>query len=376
MPIQRLKSARRVVVKVGSNVLTAADGLNMAAVASLSSQISALIDRGLEVLFVSSGAMASGLRKLGLTKRPDEIPKRQAIAAVGQSGLMNAYENAFAKHAKRVAQILLTSDDLSNRKRYLNARNTLNTLLEWKVVPIINENDTIMVEEIKLGDNDNLAAMIALLMDADFLISLTDIDGLYTKDPRTQPDARLIPHVSVYNKEIELYASDIPGALGRGGMLSKIKAAKKVNAAGVPMIIAKGDKPDILLKLFSGEAHGTYFEPRRKKLNRRKCWIAYTLTPKGALTIDSGAEQAVHHRGKSLLPSGIVSVTGDFREGAPVAIRNSSDETIGVGLVNYSAADIRAIQGMKTQQIKARLGGKPYDEVIHRDNLVITAGDE
>ena len=289
---------------------------------------------------------------------------------------MNAYENAFAEHAKRVAQILLTSDDLSNRKRYLNARNTLNTLLEWKVVPIINENDTIMVEEIKLGDNDNLAAMIALLMDADFLISLTDIDGLYTKDPRTQPDARLIPHVSVYNKEIELYASDIPGALGRGGMLSKIKAAKKVNAAGVPMIIAKGDKPDILLKLFSGEAHGTYFEPRRKKLNRRKCWIAYTLTPKGALTIDSGAEQAVHHRGKSLLPSGIVSVTGDFREGAPVAIRNSSDETIGVGLVNYSAADIRAIQGMKTQQIKARLGGKPYDEVIHRNNLVITAGDE
>ena len=372
MPIQRLKSAKRVVVKVGSNVLTAASGLNLDAVASLSAQISDLIDRGLEVLFVSSGAMASGLRKMGLAHRPEEIPKRQAIAAVGQSGLMNAYETAFARHDKRVAQILMTSEDLNNRKRYLNARNTLNTLLEWRVVPIINENDTIMVEEIKLGDNDNLAAMITLLMDADFLISLTDIDGLYTKDPRTMPDAQLIPHVSAYKKKIEAYASDIPGALGRGGMLSKIKAAKKVNAAGVPMIIAKGDKPDILLKLFSGEAHGTYFEPRKKKLNRRKCWIAYTLTPKGKIVVDAGAEVAVVHRGKSLLPTGVTAVEGEFKVGAPVAILNSEGDTIGIGLVNYSSVDIRAIKGMKTSQIKDCLGDKPYDEVIHRDNLVIT----
>ena len=372
MPIQRLKSAKRVVVKVGSNVLTAASGLNLDAVASLSAQISDLIDRGLEVLFVSSGAMASGLRKMGLAHRPEEIPKRQAIAAVGQSGLMNAYETAFARHDKRVAQILMTSEDLNNRKRYLNARNTLNTLLEWRVVPIINENDTIMVEEIKLGDNDNLAAMITLLMDADFLISLTDIDGLYTKDPRTMPDAQLIPHVSAYKKKIEAYASDIPGALGRGGMLSKIKAAKKVNAAGVPMIIAKGDKPDILLKLFSGEAHGTYFEPRKKKLNRRKCWIAYTLTPKGKIVVDAGAEVAVVHRGKSLLPTGVTAVEGEFKVGAPVAILNSEGDTIGIGLVNYSSVDIRAIKGMKTTQIKDCLGDKPYDEVIHRDNLVIT----
>ena len=372
MPIQRLKSAKRVVVKVGSNVLTAASGLNLDAVASLSAQISDLIDRGLEVLFVSSGAMASGLRKMGLAHRPEEIPKRQAIAAVGQSGLMNAYETAFARHDKRVAQILMTSEDLNNRKRYLNARNTLNTLLEWRVVPIINENDTIMVEEIKLGDNDNLAAMITLLMDADFLISLTDIDGLYTKDPRTMPDAQLIPHVSAYKKKIEAYASDIPGALGRGGMLSKIKAAKKVNAAGVPMIIAKGDKPDILLKLFSGEAHGTYFEPRKKKLNRRKCWIAYTLTPKGKIVVDAGAEVAVVHRGKSLLPTGVTAVEGEFKVGAPVAILNWEGDTIGIGLVNYSSVDIRAIKGMKTTQIKDCLGDKPYDEVIHRDNLVIT----
>jgi glutamate 5-kinase len=372
MPTSRLKSAKRIVVKVGSSVLTARRGLNIEIVDALSTQISTMMDRGLEVLFVSSGAMASGLRKLGLNRRPDEIPKRQAIAAVGQSGLMKAYETAFAKHNKRVAQILLTSEDLNNRKRYLNARNTLNTLLEWKVVPIINENDTVMVEEIKLGDNDNLAVMIALLMDADFLINLTDIEGLYTKDPRTRSDAELISRVDVFKRKIEHIASHIPGALGRGGMLSKIKAAKKVTAAGVPMVIAKGIKPDILLRLFSGEAHGTYFAPRAKKLNRRKCWIAYTLTPKGSLILDAGAEQALLHHGKSLLPSGIIDVEGEFGQGAPAAIKNQDQKEIGIGLVNYSAADIRIIKGLKTNQIKARLGDKPYDEVIHRDNLVIT----
>jgi glutamate 5-kinase len=339
---------------------------------ALSTQISGLIDRGLEVLFVSSGAMAAGLRKLGLDRRPEEIPKRQAIAAVGQSGLMNAYEAAFGLHGKRVAQILLTGEDLNNRKRYLNARNTLNTLLDWKVVPIINENDTVMVEEIKLGDNDNLAVMITLLMDADFMINLTDIDGLYTKDPRTQPDAELIPRVNSFKKKIEQFAGDIPGALGRGGMLSKIKAARKVTAAGVPMIIAQGTKPDILLRLFSGEAHGTYFAPQEKKMKRRKCWIAYSLTPKGSLILDAGAEQALLHNGKSLLPSGIVDVEGEFNEGAPASLRNLDRKEIGIGLVNYSAADIRVIKGLQTNQIKDLLGGKPYDEVIHRDNMVIT----
>jgi glutamate 5-kinase len=372
MPIQRLRSAKRIVVKVGSNVLSAPGGLNLDAVAALSKQISALMDSGLEVLFVSSGAVAAGMRKLGLTKRPEEIPKRQAIAAVGQTGLMNAYEAAFGDHNKRVAQILLTGEDLNNRKRYLNARNTLNTLLSWKVVPIINENDTVMVEEIKLGDNDNLSAMITLLMDADFLINLTDIDGLYTKDPRTNADARMIPRVESIKKEIEQFASHIPGALGRGGMLSKIKAAKKVTAAGVPMIIARGTNPDILPRLFAGESQGTYFAPQNKKLNSRKCWIAYTLTPKGSLLLDAGAARAVLRLGKSLLPSGIVGVEGEFGVGAPAAILNQEGTSIGIGLVNYSAADIRAIMGLNTCQIKEQLGAKPYDEVIHRDNLVIT----
>jgi glutamate 5-kinase len=372
MPIQRLKSAKRIVVKVGSNVLSAPGGLNLDAVAALSSQISTLMNEGLEVLFVSSGAVAAGLRKLGMSKRPEEVPKRQAIAAVGQTGLMNAYEAAFGDHNKRVAQILLTGEDLNNRKRYLNARNALNTLLSWKVVPIINENDTVMVEEIKVGDNDNLSAMITLLMDADFLINLTDIEGLYTKDPRTHTDAEMIPRVESIKKGIEQFASHIPGALGRGGMLSKIKAAKKVTAAGVPMIIARGTKPDILPRLFAGESHGTYFAPQNKKLNSRKCWIAYTLTPKGSLLLDAGAAQALLRLGKSLLPSGIVGVEGEFGVGAPAAILNQEGTGIGIGLVNYSAADIRAIMGLNTCQIKERLGAKPYDEVIHRDNLVIT----
>lgn len=372
MPSQRLKTAKRIVIKIGSNVLTSKNSLNIGVIESISGQICALLDKGLEVILVSSGAMAAGLRKMGMDRRPDEIPKRQAIAAIGQSGLMLAYEEAFGRHGKKVAQILLTSEDLNNRKRYLNARNTLLTLLGWRVVPIINENDTIMIEEIKLGDNDNLAAMITLLMDADFMINLTDIDGLFNKDPRTYADARLIREVTVFKKELEMFASNIPGALGTGGMLSKIKAAKKVTSAGVPMIITKGDRPDILLKLISGESHGTYFIPQNKKLARRKCWIAYTLTPKGSIIVDPGAACALLQNGKSLLPSGIVAVEGDFGVGAAVSFKNQQMEVLGMGLVNYSSDDIRCIMGLKTSQIKDRLGARTYDEVIHRDNLVIT----
>ena len=371
MPTTRLKNAKRVVVKVGSNVLTARNDLNTAVIESISNQICRLIDNGLEVLVVSSGAMAAGLRKMALKQRPDQIPQRQAIAAVGQSGLMNAYEKAFGRYDKKVAQILLTSEDLNNRERYLNARNALYALLAWKVVPIINENDTVKVEEIKLGDNDNLSAMIALLMDADFLINLTDIDGLYNMDPRTHKEARLITQVTVFKKELEAYAGDIPGTLGTGGMLSKIRAAQKVTAAGVPMIITAGHKPDILIRLFAGERHGTYFVPKDKKLARRKCWIAYTLKPKGALVIDDGAASAILKNGKSLLPSGILAVEGEFGVGAAVAFKNRQQH-LGIGLVNYTATEIRAIMGLRTNQIKAKLGSKPYDEVIHRDNLVIT----
>jgi glutamate 5-kinase len=293
-----LNNVKRVVVKVGSNVLTEDHGLNLRAIRSISRQICRLIDDEIEIILVSSGAMASGIRKVGLDKRPDEIPKRQAIAAVGQAGLIMAYEKAFVRYHKKVAQILLTGDDLNNRKRYLNARNTLRMLLSWQVVPIINENDTVMTEEIQFGDNDNLAAMITLLMDADILVNLTDIDGLYTKDPRTSPDADFIPLVSTIGEDIKKIAGDIPGALGTGGMLSKINAAKKVTAAGIPMVIANGGKPDVLKKLFSGKDVGTFFTPKKKKLKSRKCWIAFTLKPKGVIRIDDGAAEAIVNRGK------------------------------------------------------------------------------
>jgi len=366
-------SARRVVVKVGSNVLTEDHGLNLKAIRSISRQICRLIDSGIEIILISSGAMASGIRKVGLDKRPDEIPKRQAIAAVGQAGLIMEYEKAFARYHKKVAQILLTGDDLNNRKRYLNARNTLCMLLSWQVVPIINENDTVMIEEIQFGDNDNLAAMITLLMDADILVNLTDIDGLFTKDPRINSDADFIPMVSTIGEDIKKIASDIPGALGTGGMLSKLNAAKKVTAAGIPMVIANGGRPDVLKKLFSGKDVGTFFTPKKKKLKSRKCWIAFTLKPKGVIRIDDGAAEAILNRGKSLLPSGIVSVEGEFSVGAPVEFRKTDDETLGTGLVNYSSIDIRKIMGLKSSQIKNRLGHKPYDDVIHRDNLAVTA---
>ncbi|MBW1956926.1 MAG: glutamate 5-kinase [Deltaproteobacteria bacterium] len=369
-------NARRVVVKVGSNVLTEDQGLNLKAIRSISGQICGLIDGGREVILVSSGAMASGVKKIGLDKRPDEIPKRQAVAAVGQAGLIMEYEKAFARDHKQVAQILLTGDDLNNRQRYLNARNAILMLLSWHVVPIVNENDTVMIEEIQFGDNDNLAAMITLLLDADILINLTDIDGLYTKDPRANPDASLIPVVSTISKDIIRFAGEIPGALGTGGMLSKIRAARKVTAAGIPMVIANGNRPDILKKLFSDQEPGTFFVPKTKKLKSRKCWIAFTLKPKGILMVDDGAAAAIMKRGKSLLPSGIVGVEGDFGVGAPVEFKKGDRETLGTGLVNYSSTDIRKIMGLKSSQIKERLGYKLYDDVIHRDNLAITAQND
>ena len=373
---QPFENARRVVVKVGSNVLTAPYGLNLKAMRAIAQQICGLMENGLETILVSSGAMASGLKKIGIERRPDDLPRRQAVAAVGQAGLIREYEKAFQRYGRQVAQILLTSEDLTSRKRYLNARNTLNTLLEWRIVPIVNENDTVSVEEIKLGDNDNLAAMITLLMDADILILLSDIDGLFTKDPRTYADAELIPAVTVITKDTEKAAGSIPGPLGTGGMISKLNAARKVNSAGVPMVIAKGDKPHILTRLLKGEAHGTYFVPRREKLTRRKCWIAFSLKPKGCLMIDAGAEAALTQNGKSLLSSGVIDVRGDFAVGAAVNFQGPNGETIGTGLVNYSAADIRKIMGLKSQYIQQVLGHKPYDEVIHRDNLVITSIDE
>ncbi len=372
MKNQDLSHVRRIVVKLGSNVITAENSLNVPVMESISRQISTLMDQGLEVILVSSGAMAAGIRKMGLPRRPAEIPKRQAISAIGQSEVMNTYETTFDRFGKKVAQILLTSEDLNNRTRYLNARNTLNTLMGWNVVPIINENDTITIDDIKLGDNDNLAAMIGLLMDADLVFILTDIEGLYDKDPRRFPDATLIEQVTSFTSTIDSYANSIPGTLGTGGMSSKIQAAKKLSSSGIPMVIAKGDAPDVLLRLFeNSNALGTYFAPKEKKLSSRKCWILHTLKPLGTLILDQGACQAVMKNGKSLLPSGIVEVQGNFGPGAAVSLQEKDSPPFAVGLVNYSSKDIELIKGLQSSQVASCLGNLDYDEVIHRDNLVI-----
>ena len=367
---------RRAVIKVGSGVLTHDQGLNDRVIRHLAREVSMLMDQGRQVILVSSGAIASGMKKVGMAERPTDIPHKQAVAAIGQSRLMLEYEKSFARHQKRVAQILLTRDDLCNRRRYLNARNTINVLLDWKIVPVVNENDTVVVEELKFGDNDNLSGMITHLMDAQILVNLTDIDGLYDKNPAVHKDAVLIPLVSTINRAMEKAACDIPGAFGIGGMSSKIQTAKKVTTSGIPMVIASGLKTNILKSLFEGRDVGTLFLPRREKMGSRKCWIAFTLKAKGTVKVDRGAARAIRKDGRSLLPIGILDVEGDFGVGAAVSCVDPDGVAFATGLVNYKAPEIRKLIGVKTNQIEQRLGYKHYDEVIHRDNLVITLDDK
>ncbi|MCP4719699.1 MAG: glutamate 5-kinase [Desulfobacteraceae bacterium] len=371
-----LSAGKRIVVKVGSGVLTKDNRLNIEIINGITDQICALYDKGIQVILVSSGAMAAGVTKLGLPCRPSETPKRQAVSAIGQADLIKEWEKALEHCGRKVAQVLLTRGDLCDRVRYLNARNTINTLLEWNVLPIINENDTVAVKSLQFGDNDNLGAMITLLLGADLMINLTDIGGLYDKDPRVHGDAQLLSQVASMGKNIEAMAGKIAGPLGTGGMGSKITAAKKLTAAGIPMIIASGLTPNILINIFNNDYIGTYFVPQKKKRNSRKNWIGLTLQAKGKITIDAGAQKAVLNQGKSLLPSGITRVEDYFNIGDPVEFLNEDKKLLGMGLVNYNAADILKIMGCKTSQIKARLGFRSYDEVIHRDNLVITADPE
>ncbi|UCG13890.1 MAG: glutamate 5-kinase [Deltaproteobacteria bacterium] len=363
--------SQRVVIKVGSSVLTGRQGLDLGIVNRLCDEVSMLKEEGRQVVIVSSGAIASGIRKVGLTEGPKTIPQKQAAAAVGQGSLIQAYEDAFGHYNLKVAQILLTSDDLTNRRRYLNARHTLQTLLDWGIIPVVNENDTVVVEEIKFGDNDNLSVLIAQLTDADLLIILTDMDGLYDCDPRQNEDATVIPLVRSIDRKVEACASDRPGTFGTGGMTSKLLAAKKVTVTGVPMIIGNGRKRYILKRIFDGEEVGTLFLPAKRRLSGKKQWIAHTLKPHGDLLLDHGASEALRHRGKSLLPTGIKGVRGEFGVGAPVRCLSIEGEEIGIGLVNYSAAEIEKIKGVRSYMIEEILGYKHSDEVIHRDNFVL-----
>lgn len=366
-----LKGIKKIVIKIGSAVLTDNGVLHHPTIIRLAEDIAFLRKKGYQTVIVSSGAIASGVGKLGLSRKPDTIPRKQAVAAIGQGSLMYAYEEAFNPHQLLVAQILLTREDLTNRQRYLNAHNTLITLLEWGIIPIINENDTVAVDEIKFGDNDNLSALIAHLVESDLLIVLTDTDGLYDRDPRDDPRARLIPVVEEVNDTVVEYTSKFSGQWGLGGMRSKIMAARKVTAGGIAVIVASGREEGVLQEIVKGKPLGTLFLPQKPTLSRKKHWIAFTLKHKGDIVVDEGAKKAVLEKGKSLLPSGVIEVKGRFGIGACVRLVDQKACVIGKGLVNYSSSDIIKIRGLKTSEIEERLEFKQSDEVIHRDNMVI-----
>jgi len=369
---RQLGRVRRLVVKVGTGLITQPKlGPDPDRIAALAGEIAA-VREGREVVLVTSGAIATGMARLTLAERPRSIPEKQAAAAVGQSALMWHYEHAFKRHGLPVGQVLLTAHDISDRARYLNARNTLLALLRFGVLPVVNENDTVAVEEIKVGDNDNLSALVASLIDADLLVVLTDVDGLYTSDPEKDATATKIDTVDTITEEIERLVWRGTGKGSVGGMATKLQAAQKAAAAGVPMVIASGRKQGVLARILKGEPVGTYFAPKADRLGARKRWIAFAVSPQGRLTVDAGALEALTHRGKSLLPSGVVKVDGDFAAGEVVGLAGDGDgREFARGLVNFDADELRKIQGAKTREIVQRLGYKSVDEVIHRDNLVL-----
>jgi glutamate 5-kinase len=367
-----LNGIRRVVIKIGSTVLTTKAGLDEESFLRLARDISHLIKRGYEVIIVSSGAIAVGMKKLGLKNKPVAIPEKQATAAIGQPALMQYYEKSFSRFKNRVAQILLTRADLANRTRFLNAKNTIFTLLRHKVVPIINENDTVFVEEIKLGDNDNLSAMVTTLAEADLLILLTDIDGFYRCNPKDMPaDSKPISIVKKIDSDVEKCALDTSSTEGTGGMITKIQAAKKTAHHGAATIIANGKAPNVLRDIFDGADIGTVFMRMKDRIKGRKHWIAYTLKPHGRLTIDDGGVRAIVEKKKSLLPSGVLNVSGKFAAGSSVSLVTQSDDEFARGLANYNSDELELIKGLNTKDITKVLGYKYFDEVIHRDDLIV-----
>lgn len=362
---------KTIVIKIGSNIL--ADpraGLNTERISSLAHDISKLQDKKFDVVLVSSGAIAAGMKKLALKKKPGDIKLKQAAAAVGQSSLMWAYEKSFADYEKKVAQILLTRDDFADRKRYINAKNTLISLLGYGIIPIVNENDTVSTDEIKFGDNDHLASLVANLIEAEKLVILSDVEGLYTDDPRLNDEAKIIAYVEEISPAIERQARGSGTLLGTGGMYSKIIAAKRAVSYGITVHIISGKKKGLLGQLFAGNACGTTFHPK-KKLSSRKGWIAYGSRSRGSLIVDRGAVKALVDHGKSLLPTGILAVEGHFDIGDAISCMDPEKNRIAKGLTNYSSSELQKIKGRKTSEIEAILGYKYSDEAIHRNNLVL-----
>ena len=361
------------VVKVGTNVLADGEGkLDQGRIRALAEQIGRVRTLGWQVVLVSSGAIGAGVGKLQLKKRPTDLPHLQACAAVGQSALMQLYLEAFAVHGILPAQILLTASDFDHRVRYLNVRHTIHTLFEYSCIPIINENDTVSVAEIKFGDNDQLAAMVANLLQAKLLVLLTNVDGLYTADPRSDPSAQLVLTVPSIDSSITGLAGATRSDLGTGGMKSKLKAARIATAAGCSVIMANGSSDGVLDTLFAGREVGTLFQACGEHLPAWKRWLGFTAQPKGVLTVDAGAEKAIVQLGRSLLPVGVKRVDGEFGKGDPISICGESGREIARGLTNYHAQDTRQYAGLQTEQIAQQFGKIPYVEIVHRDNLALT----
>ena len=367
-----IKKSKRCVIKIGSALLTNdGAGLNMAGIATWVEQISTLRKSGVEIVLVSSGAVAEGMCRLGIKKRPESLHELQAAAAVGQMGLIQSYESEFSKYDLHTAQILLTHDDLSNRQRYLNARNTVRSLLDLGVVPIINENDTVVTDEIRFGDNDTLAALVANLIEADYLLILTDQNGLFDRNPREHDDAKLISEASADDNSLAAMAEGGAGTFGRGGMATKVSAAKLAARSGTSTLIAAGNENNIIQRVFTGEELGTLLFAEHNPVTARKQWLAGHLQIKGKLIIDDGAVKKLCESGSSLLAVGVSDVQGDFNRGEIVSCVTTDGKEIARGLVNYNSADVTKIKGKASKDIESILGYVDDAELIHRDNLVL-----
>lgn len=367
-----LANSRHIVVKVGSSLVTnEGRGLDRNAIAAWAGQIARLTAHGKKVILVSSGAVAEGMQRLGWNKRPTAVNELQAAAAVGQMGLVQMYESCFAQHQLHTAQVLLTHDDLSDRKRYLNARSTLRTLLDLNVIPIINENDTVATDEIRFGDNDTLGSLVANLIEADALVILTDQSGLYSADPRKDASATLIQQATAGDPALEQMAGGAGSTVGTGGMLTKILAAKRAGRSGAHTIIASGREKDVLVRLAEGEVIGSHLRAEQMKMTARKQWMADHLQVRGKLTLDAGAVRALREDGKSLLPIGVTAVSGEFERGEVVTCVDSNGQNIARGLVNYNSAETVRILKHPSGEIEQILGYVDEAELIHRDNLVL-----
>lgn len=370
---EMLKNAKRIVVKVGTSTITYSNGKrNFSQIDRLARELSDLQNQGKEMILVTSGAVAVGVDRLGLPKKPDTIPGKQAAAAVGQGVLMHTYEKFFADYGQVVAQVLLTKTESIDRHRYTNSRNTFMELLKQGVIPIVNENDVVALDELKIGDNDNMSALVAGIVDADLVIILSDIDGLYTANPQTNPDAELVSLVTEITPEIEASAGGVGSARGTGGMATKIQAAKAATSSGINLVIASGTEKNAIPRIVNGENIGTLFVSRENRLQFRKRWLAFGARIQGSVVVDAGCAEAIHKAGGcSILPAGVVAAEGCFEPGSTISVKDGDGHELARGLSHYSSEELEKIKGCKSCDIEDIIGHKNYDEIIHRDDLVI-----